>query len=99
MNRAEYSNAIRDLLDLTVDVTPLLPADGSSQGFDNLAEALSVSPSHIQGYVSAAMKISRIACLKCFHNSRAVTSRSRARNSTIVGSWKTRIIASSMCLY
>ena len=39
----------------------LLPADGSSQGFDNLAEALAVSPSLIQGYVSAAMKISRLA--------------------------------------
>ncbi len=61
MNRAEYANAIRDLLDLEVDVTPLLPADGSSEGFDNLAEALGVSPSHIQGYVSAAMKISRLA--------------------------------------
>jgi mono/diheme cytochrome c family protein len=61
MNRAEYSNAIRDLLDLHVDVTPLLPSDGSSEGFDNIAEALSVSPSHIQGYVSAAMKISRLA--------------------------------------
>jgi mono/diheme cytochrome c family protein len=61
MNRAEYSNAVRDLLDLVVDVTPLLPTDGSSEGFDNIAEALSVSPSHIQGYVSAAMKISRLA--------------------------------------
>jgi mono/diheme cytochrome c family protein len=61
LNRTEYSNAIRDLLHLDVDVTPLLPADGSSEGFDNLAEALSVSPSHIQGYVSAAMKISRLA--------------------------------------
>ena len=61
MNRAEYANAIRDLLHLDVDVTPLLPADGSIEGFDNQAEALGVSPSHIQGYVSAAMKISRLA--------------------------------------
>ena len=61
LNRAEYANAIRDLLDLQVDVSPLLPADGSSEGFDNVAEALSVSPSLIQGYVSAAMKISRLA--------------------------------------
>ena len=61
LNRTEYANAIRDLLDLTVDVTPLLPADGSSEGFDNVADALSVSPSLIQGYVSAAMKISRLA--------------------------------------
>ena len=61
LNRTEYANAIRDLLALDVDVNVLLPADGSSQGFDNLAEALAVSPSLIQGYVSAAMKISRLA--------------------------------------
>jgi mono/diheme cytochrome c family protein len=61
LNRTEYANAIRDLLALNIDVNTLLPADGSSQGFDNLAEALAVSPSLIQGYVSAAMKISRLA--------------------------------------
>jgi mono/diheme cytochrome c family protein len=61
LNRTEYANAIRDLLALDIDVNTLLPADGSSQGFDNLAEALAVSPSLVQGYVSAAMKISRLA--------------------------------------
>jgi hypothetical protein len=61
LNRVEYANAIRDLLALEIDVTSLLPADGSSEGFDNLAEALAVSPSLVQGYVSTAMKISRQA--------------------------------------
>ena len=61
LNRTEYKNAIHDLLDLDVDVATLLPNDGSSEGFDNIAEALSVSPSLIQGYVSAALKISRLA--------------------------------------
>ena len=61
LNRTEYANAIRDLLALDINVNVLLPADGSSQGFDNLAEALAVSPSLIQGYVSAALKISRLA--------------------------------------
>jgi hypothetical protein len=61
LNRVEYANAVRDLLALDVDVSSLLPADGSSEGFDNLAEALAVSPSLVQGYVSAAMKISRQA--------------------------------------
>jgi cytochrome c551/c552 len=61
LNRAEYANAIRDVLALDVDVTTLLPSDASSDGFDNIADALSVSPSLIQGYVSAAMKISRRA--------------------------------------
>jgi hypothetical protein len=61
LNRAEYTNAIRDLLDLEVDVTALLPADDSHEGFDNIADVLGVSPALIQGYVSAAMKISRLA--------------------------------------
>jgi cytochrome c551/c552 len=61
LNRTEYANAIRDLLALDVNVATLLPADDSSEGFDNIADALSVSPSLIQGYVSAAMKISRQA--------------------------------------
>jgi len=61
LNRTEYANAIRDLLSLDVDVTTLLPADASSEGFDNIADALGVSPSLIGSYVSAAMKISRRA--------------------------------------
>jgi cytochrome c551/c552 len=61
LNRAEYANAVRDLLDLEVDVTTLLPSDDSNEGFDNIADALSVSPTLIQGYVGAAMKISRLA--------------------------------------
>ena len=61
LNRTEYGNAIRDLLALDIDVAVLLPPDASSDGFDNIADALSVSPSLIQGYVTAAMKISRRA--------------------------------------
>jgi hypothetical protein len=61
LNRTEYANAIRDLLALDVDVRTLLPADASSEGFDNIADALGVSPSLIESYVTAAMKISRRA--------------------------------------
>ncbi len=61
LNRTEYANAIRDLLALEIDVESLLPPDGASEGFDNIAAALVVSPSLIQGYVSAALKISRQA--------------------------------------
>jgi hypothetical protein len=61
LNRTEYANAIRDLLALDVDAAVLLPPDASSDGFDNIADALSVSPTLIQGYVNAAMKISRRA--------------------------------------
>jgi hypothetical protein len=61
LNRSEYANAIRDLLSLDIDVATLLPADASSEGFDNIADALGVSPSLIESYVTAAMKISRRA--------------------------------------
>lgn len=61
LNRAEYANAVRDLLALPVDATTLLPADDASEGFDNIANALIVSPAHMQAYVAAAAKISRLA--------------------------------------
>jgi hypothetical protein len=61
LNRAEYANAIRDLLALDVDATELLPADDSSFGFDNIAGSLGVSPVLLERYVSAAGKISRLA--------------------------------------
>ena len=61
MNRTEYANAIRDLLHLDVDATTLLPADDSSEGFDNIADALRVSPALVERYTSAAVKVSRLA--------------------------------------
>ena len=61
LNRAEYANAVRDLLEVTVDATTLLPGDDSSAGFDNIASALSVSPALLSSYVAAAAKISRLA--------------------------------------
>jgi mono/diheme cytochrome c family protein len=61
LNRAEYSNAIRDLL--AVDVRPgeWLPVDDSGYGFDNIAEVLSTSPALLERYMSAASKVSRLA--------------------------------------
>jgi hypothetical protein len=61
MNRAEYENAVRDLLALEVDSSTLLPADDSSRGFDNIADVLGVSPSLLERYVAAAAKVSRLA--------------------------------------
>ena len=61
LNRAEYANAIRDLLALDVDVSALLPPDDSAAGFDNIADVLGVSPALIEGYVAAAARISRLA--------------------------------------
>jgi len=61
LNRAEYANAIRDLLGLDVDVTALLPPDVSAFGFDNVADAQGSSPALLQAYLAAARKISAIA--------------------------------------
>ena len=61
LNRSEYHNVIRDLLDLEVDVAALLPADDGSYGFDNIAGVLGISPTLLERYLSAAKKISRLA--------------------------------------
>ncbi len=61
MNRAEYANAIRDLLGMQVDPATMLPVDDTSYGFDNMAGSLGSSPALIEAYISAAAKISRLA--------------------------------------
>jgi Protein of unknown function (DUF1592)/Protein of unknown function (DUF1588)/Protein of unknown function (DUF1587)/Protein of unknown function (DUF1585)/Protein of unknown function (DUF1595) len=61
LNRTEYANAIRDLLDLQIDPAQYLPSDDSTHGFDNMAGALGISSTLVEAYVSAAGKISRLA--------------------------------------
>lgn len=61
MNRAEYGNAIRDLLDLRVDVEALLLPDDAAFGFDNIGDMLDVSPSLLERYLVAADRVSALA--------------------------------------
>jgi mono/diheme cytochrome c family protein len=61
LNRAEYTNAVRDLLATDIDVQSLLPVDDSGYGFDNIADVLSVSPMLLVRYMSAAGKVTRAA--------------------------------------
>ena len=61
LNRAEYANAVRDLLAVEVNAATLLPADESTAGFNNIAEGLTVSPMLLERYVSAAEKVVRMA--------------------------------------
>ncbi len=61
LNRTEYANAIHDLLDVDVDVSGLLPTDDMSHGFDNMADALTISPALMEGYIRAGGRISREA--------------------------------------
>ena len=61
LNRTEYANAIRDLLDLRIDVSALLPPDDSAHGFDNIAGSLTISPTLLESYATAAARVSRMA--------------------------------------
>jgi hypothetical protein len=61
LNRTEYANAIRDLLDLQIDATTLLPPDDSANGFDNIAGSLTISPTLLESYATAAARVARMA--------------------------------------
>jgi hypothetical protein len=61
LNRAEYANAVRDLLGVQLDVTDLLPSDGGDFGFDNIAAVLTTSPLLLERYLTAAMRIADAA--------------------------------------
>jgi hypothetical protein len=61
LNRAEYRNAVRDLLALDIDVSSMLPADDVSYGFDNIAGVQRMSPTLMERYVAAAQKIASVA--------------------------------------
>ncbi len=61
LNRTEYANAIRDLLDLRIDATVLLPADDAANGFDNIAGSLTLSPTLLESYATAAARVARMA--------------------------------------
>jgi mono/diheme cytochrome c family protein len=57
LNRAEYANAVRDLFSIDVDAAALLPTDDISDGFDNISQALKVSPSFLDQYIMAARAV------------------------------------------
>ncbi len=61
LNRSEYANAVRDLLALEIDAAALLPPDDAAYGFDNISDALGVSPSLQEHYLSAALKVGAMA--------------------------------------
>lgn len=61
LNRTEYAREINRILGLDVDVKILLPKDVSSDGFDNVAAVLRISPSFLEQYITAARNVSRQA--------------------------------------
>src|SRR5262249_1823449 len=61
LNRAEYANAVRDLLGVEIDAQSMLPPDEQAFGFENNAEALSIQPALLDRYVNAGAAIARRA--------------------------------------
>ena len=61
LNRAEYANAIRDVLGVQADLTELLPSDGGDFGFDNIAEVLTTSPLLLERYLTVALRVADMA--------------------------------------
>jgi hypothetical protein len=81
LNRTEYANAIRDLLGVEVDVTRHLPPDNVVEGFDNIAEALTVSPALLAGYLSASAEVASLAVGDPARRPEAITYRTKPDES------------------
>ena len=61
LNRTEYNNSIRDLLGVDSNPAAEFPPDDSGYGFDDIGDVLSMSPSLLEKYLSAAEKVARLA--------------------------------------
>jgi len=61
LNRTEYANAVKDLLDVDIDPAEYLPPEIEVKGFTNIAAALSVSPAFVEQYVDAASAVAHLA--------------------------------------
>lgn len=61
LNRAEYENAIRDLLHIELPLAAELPQDALAAGFDNIADALSMSPLLLERYLKVARRVADLA--------------------------------------
>jgi hypothetical protein len=57
LNRMEYRNTIRDLMGIDFDTSVEFPPDDSGDGFDNNADALSISPLLAEKYIESAREI------------------------------------------
>ncbi|HEX6997102.1 MAG TPA: DUF1592 domain-containing protein [Gammaproteobacteria bacterium] len=61
LNRAEYANAVRDLLGVEANLQELLPSDGGDFGFDNIAEVLRTSPLLLERYLTVSLRVADMA--------------------------------------
>jgi cytochrome c5 len=61
LNRTEYAASVKALVGVDVNPKDVLPQDIQVEGFDNIADALSVSPAFLDQYVTAARHIAQMA--------------------------------------
>jgi hypothetical protein len=61
LNRKQYANEVKEILGLTVDPAAILPQEAMTDGFDNAADVLTISPTFLNQYVKAARDISILA--------------------------------------
>jgi hypothetical protein len=57
LNRTQYQNAIRDILNVNIDATSFLPEDATIFGFDNIGGAIKMSTDLLETYLKAAQRI------------------------------------------
>lgn len=61
LNRTEYAAAVKALVGVDIKAKEVLPQDINVEGFDNIADALSVSPAFLDQYVAAARHVAQLA--------------------------------------
>ena len=61
LNRTEYAAAVKELVGVEIVARDVLPQDTAVDGFDNIASALTVSPTFVEQYVEAARMIAKKA--------------------------------------
>jgi Protein of unknown function (DUF1592)/Protein of unknown function (DUF1588)/Protein of unknown function (DUF1587)/Protein of unknown function (DUF1595)/Protein of unknown function (DUF1585) len=57
LNRAEYNNTVHDLLGTNLTPADDFPIDDRGNGFDNMADVLTLSPLHLSVYHTAAQAL------------------------------------------
>ncbi|MFO0799402.1 MAG: DUF1592 domain-containing protein [Gemmataceae bacterium] len=57
LNRMEYQYTVRDLFGVDLDLAGELPPDDTAFGFDNIGDALTVSPALLDTYLALAEKV------------------------------------------
>ncbi len=61
LNRTEFAASVKSLIGVEIDPDQVLPTEIEVEGFDNIADALGISPSFLEQYVSVARLAAQLA--------------------------------------